>query len=55
MFANEIGEKHLHGDRPAYLSACYRLTRFRPPALEMKAYGLNGDNTQKPQRPRGRL
>jgi transposase len=26
------GEKHLHGDRPAYLSACYRLTRFRPPA-----------------------
>lgn len=27
------GEKHLHGDRPAYLSACIRLTRFRPPAL----------------------
>src|SRR5207248_10116058 len=26
------GEKHLHGDRPAYLSACTRLTRFRPPA-----------------------
>jgi transposase len=26
------GEKHLHGDRPAYLSACNRLTRFRPPA-----------------------
>ncbi len=26
------GEKHLHGDRPAYLSACHRLTRFRPPA-----------------------
>jgi transposase len=26
------GEKHLHGDCPAYLSACYRLTRFRPPA-----------------------
>jgi transposase len=26
------GEKHLHGDRPAYLSACIRLTRFRPPA-----------------------
>ena len=26
------GEKHLHGDRPEYLSACYRLTRFRPPA-----------------------
>lgn len=30
---NEIGEKHPHGDRPAYLSACNRLTRFRPPAL----------------------
>jgi len=27
-----IGEKHLHGERPAYLSACNRLTRFRPPA-----------------------
>jgi hypothetical protein len=27
------GEKHLHGDCPAYLSACHRLTRFRPPAL----------------------
>ena len=27
-----IGEKHLHGDRPAYLSACTRLARFRPPA-----------------------
>jgi transposase len=27
------GEKHQHGDRPAYLSACLRLTRFRPPAL----------------------
>src|SRR5208283_4864629 len=26
------GEKHLHGDCPAYLSACNRLTRFRPPA-----------------------
>lgn len=26
------GAKHLHGDRPAYLSACKRLTRFRPPA-----------------------
>ena len=26
------GEKHLHGDRPAYLSACNRLTCFRPPA-----------------------
>src|SRR5580658_3851970 len=26
------GEKHLHGDCPAYLSACHRLTRFRPPA-----------------------
>jgi hypothetical protein len=26
------GEKHLHGDRPAYLSACHRLARFRPPA-----------------------
>src|SRR5438034_11575448 len=26
------GEKHLHGDRPAYLSACNRLARFRPPA-----------------------
>ncbi len=22
------GAKHLHGDRPAYLSACKRLTRF---------------------------
>jgi transposase len=31
------GEKHLHGDRPEYLSACHRLTRFRPPAqLENK-------------------
>ena len=29
------GEKHLHGDRPAYLSACNRLTRFRPPAQPM--------------------
>ena len=28
------GEKHLHGDRPAYLSACNRLTRFRPPAQQ---------------------
>jgi transposase len=27
------GEKHLHGDRPEYLSACHRLARFRPPAL----------------------
>ena len=26
------GAKHLHGDRPAYLSACKRLTRFRLPA-----------------------
>ena len=26
------GAKHLHGDRPAYLSACERLTCFRPPA-----------------------
>jgi hypothetical protein len=26
------GAKHLHGDRSAYLSACKRLTRFRPPA-----------------------
>src|SRR2546426_272626 len=26
------GAKHLHGDRPAYLSACKRLTRFRPSA-----------------------
>src|SRR6266478_2762495 len=26
------GAKHLHGDRPGYLSACKRLTRFRPPA-----------------------
>jgi len=26
------GAKHLHGERPAYLSACQRLTRFRPPA-----------------------
>jgi transposase len=26
------GEKHLHGDRPEYLSACNRLTCFRPPA-----------------------
>src|SRR5260370_37641685 len=25
------GAKHLHGDRPEYLSACKRLTRFRPP------------------------
>src|SRR5260221_8603836 len=24
------GAKHLHGDRPAYLSACKRLTRFPP-------------------------
>ena len=26
------GAKHLHGDRPEYLSACKRLTRFRPSA-----------------------
>jgi hypothetical protein len=26
------GAKHLHGDRPEYLSACKRLSRFRPPA-----------------------
>src|SRR5258708_7491535 len=26
------GAKHLHGDRPAYLSACKRLTRWRPSA-----------------------
>ena len=24
------GAKHLHGDRPEYLSACKRLTRFPP-------------------------
>src|SRR5262249_8361146 len=30
------GAKHLHGDRPAYLSACKRLTRFRPPAQPKK-------------------
>jgi len=27
------GAKHLHGERPEYLSACKRLTRFRPSAL----------------------
>ncbi len=30
------GAKHLHGDRPEYLSACKRLTRFRPPALTVR-------------------
>src|SRR5262245_19679020 len=35
------GEKHLHGDRPAYLSACTRLTRFRPPA--QLTYRMNNE------------
>jgi len=30
------GVKHLHGDRPVYLSACKRLTRFRRPAQQCK-------------------
>ena len=30
------GAKHLHGERPAYLSACQRLTRFRPVCISAK-------------------
>src|SRR4030095_5681781 len=30
------GEKHLHGVRPAYLSACSRLTRLRPSAQPLR-------------------
>src|SRR6266478_5947569 len=30
------GAKHLHGDRPEYLSACKRLTRFRPFCITME-------------------
>ena len=41
------GEKHLHGDRPAYLSACNRLTRFRPPA---QPWMKMNDNAMTPSR-----
>src|SRR5580698_10755911 len=37
------GEKHLHGDRPAYLSACNRLTRFRPPAPPCNTMNKNAN------------
>src|SRR6266478_4332160 len=39
------GVKHLHGDRPEYLSACKRLTRFRPPA---KPLGTNMNKDSHP-------
>ncbi len=38
------GEKHLHGDGPAYLSACLRLTRFRPPALLKNKMNKNANS-----------
>lgn len=38
------GEKHLHGDRPEYLSACYRLTRFRPPAQPCNTMNQNANS-----------
>jgi transposase len=41
------GEKHLHGDRPAYLSACNRLTRFRPPAQHCQ--NMNDKSTPVPR------
>src|SRR5258708_28039938 len=39
------GEKHLHGDCPAYLSACNRLTRFRPPASSCNTMKENANAT----------
>src|SRR3954469_1056985 len=39
------GEKHLHGDRPAYLSACNRLIRFRPPAQPKDRSKMNNDTS----------
>ena len=41
------GEKHLHGERPAYLSACNRLTRFRPPAQPWKKMIQNATATSR--------
>lgn len=39
------GAKHLHGGRPAYLSACKRLTRFRPVcATDSKAKMSDSDH-----------
>src|ERR1035441_3260522 len=35
------GEKHLPGDCPACLSACHRLTRFRPPASPCNTLNKN--------------
>jgi transposase len=37
------GEKHLHGDRPEYLSACNRLTQFRPPAQSCNIMSQNAN------------
>ncbi|MGA2853166.1 MAG: hypothetical protein ABSE90_03405 [Verrucomicrobiota bacterium] len=37
------GEKHLHGDRPAYLSACHRLTHFHPPAQPKQTMNKNAN------------
>jgi len=36
------GEKHLHGDRPAYLSACNRLPRF--PSACISNHNMNNDS-----------
>src|SRR5262252_6070504 len=41
------GEKHLHGDRPAYLSACTRLTRFRPPAHPKQMMNVDLNNVER--------
>ena len=41
------GAKHLHGDRPEYLSACQRLTRFRPSAQPKDKMNTNSNNVQR--------
>src|SRR5262245_34155738 len=41
------GEKHLNGDRPAYLSACTRMTRFRPPAHPRTTMNIDLKNVER--------
>lgn len=41
------GEKHLHGDRPAYLSACNRPACFRPPAQPCNKMDNNSNTIQR--------
>src|SRR4026208_600185 len=38
------GAKHLHGDRPEYLSACKRLTRFPPVCITNRRIKMNSDS-----------